>query len=70
MSRPVFISVAWIVLLVAGCGPERVERGSGGEEREDLADEALRDFRSLDSFRSRFDADSAHPRLVLLLSPT
>jgi hypothetical protein len=30
----------------------------------------LHDFGSVEAFQARFDADSAHPRLVLLLSPT
>ena len=31
---------------------------------------AIRDLGSLAAFQAHFDADSAHPRLVLLLSPT
>lgn len=61
------LAVALFALTAFGCSRGDAERGSTSEAAHGAA---LRDLTSVETFRARFDADSAQPRLVLLLSPT
>jgi hypothetical protein len=48
----------------------RPSRDRAPASDDDPGRSALRDLASVAAFQAHFDADSAHPRLVLLLSPT
>jgi hypothetical protein len=63
-----FFACAAIVVLAMACDRPSNDRPQAPETHP--ASSALEDLGSVDAFRARFDADSAHPRLVLLLSPT
>ena len=53
-------------MLLGGCAARPRPAAPAVEAR----DAALRDLQALSGLQSAFDRDRAHPRVVLLLSPT
>jgi hypothetical protein len=60
-----------LVFLGAGLvACNRPSRDRAPASNDDPGRSGLRDLASVAAFQAHFDEDSAHPRLVLLLSPT
>jgi hypothetical protein len=69
MKRLLVIAcLALAVLAAVGCGGKRGAPST--TERTAAAKSEPRDLRSIDELRAAFNAKSAEPRLILIISPT